>query len=463
MTSKLPHTPFSTSLSSSAREAEQRIQSIFSPPKRRPPALFLALVFAAALLCGNLVSCQQSELPPEPDRSVQDGDPSRLVRYDLEEGTRSLTLEDRWQLTIEDRPPRHDDAAMNTVLLCQDLETGAVNTLASLYYNRYGVEEEDIQLHPFDGILGGSGVIFSSLAEGDVPRLWLFRTGQEGPQPLAQCEGTLYTARTGDADLLLASYPFGYNGSRGGAALFWLDEAGVCRARPLRDAVEHLLGLDWTAVVSLSLEVREDTGTLAALWRTQGAPTQTMELSLSDLLAYARANAVRTEEVSLEDENGNRLLRLVLEERRLEDEQSWDVFEVERILVYRESELLQTLLPQDWAEPSFFGRLFDTEDHTDTPWGGPLVQDLNGDGMPDFALFGMESPARNLPYLYFLWRGEEEGFVPLATLCAPVEPDPETGLILERVNEGNGRETKNWYELKPDGTLTLVRTQNLYS
>ena len=66
-----PHTPFSTPLSGSARETELRIRGIFSGPRRRPPVLFLALIFAACLLCGNLVSCQsaQAALPP-PDLSV---------------------------------------------------------------------------------------------------------------------------------------------------------------------------------------------------------------------------------------------------------------------------------------------------------------------------------------------------------------------------------------------------------
>ena len=58
MNSKIPRTPLSTPLSGSARETEIRLKNIFSGPKKRPPALFLARVSAACLLCGNLVSCQ---------------------------------------------------------------------------------------------------------------------------------------------------------------------------------------------------------------------------------------------------------------------------------------------------------------------------------------------------------------------------------------------------------------------
>ena len=55
-----PKTPFSTPLSGSAREAEERIRSIFQYKKKRPPILFFLLACALALLCGGLVSCQSA-------------------------------------------------------------------------------------------------------------------------------------------------------------------------------------------------------------------------------------------------------------------------------------------------------------------------------------------------------------------------------------------------------------------
>ena len=64
MKHQVPYTPFSTPLSGSARLAELRIRNIFAGPKKRPPAIFIALVSAFCLLCGNLVSCQQR--PAEP-------------------------------------------------------------------------------------------------------------------------------------------------------------------------------------------------------------------------------------------------------------------------------------------------------------------------------------------------------------------------------------------------------------
>ena len=57
----MPRTPFSTPLSGSARETELRLKNIFSGPKKRPPVLFLALMFSLCVFCGNLVSCQMKE------------------------------------------------------------------------------------------------------------------------------------------------------------------------------------------------------------------------------------------------------------------------------------------------------------------------------------------------------------------------------------------------------------------
>ena len=61
MNNKMPRTPFSTPLSGSARETELRLKNIFSGPKKRPPVLFLALMFSLCVFCGNLVSCQMKE------------------------------------------------------------------------------------------------------------------------------------------------------------------------------------------------------------------------------------------------------------------------------------------------------------------------------------------------------------------------------------------------------------------
>ena len=54
----VPRSPFSTPLSGSARETEDRIRNIFQYKKKRPPLLLFILACALALTCGGLVSCQ---------------------------------------------------------------------------------------------------------------------------------------------------------------------------------------------------------------------------------------------------------------------------------------------------------------------------------------------------------------------------------------------------------------------
>lgn len=64
MKNNMPHTPFSTPLSGSAKETEIRIRSIMSGPKKRPPIPFLILMFSVCIFCGNIVSCQQRPAQP---------------------------------------------------------------------------------------------------------------------------------------------------------------------------------------------------------------------------------------------------------------------------------------------------------------------------------------------------------------------------------------------------------------
>ena len=75
---KIPRTPFSTRLSGKAGETERRLRRIVSGPGKRPPAVFLAAVFAACLLCGNLVSCQveETEAPSSSSSGSADGSQS---------------------------------------------------------------------------------------------------------------------------------------------------------------------------------------------------------------------------------------------------------------------------------------------------------------------------------------------------------------------------------------------------
>ena len=63
MQEKMPRPPFFTPLSGSAKETEIRLRNIFSGPKKRPPVLFLVLMFSVCIFCGNLISCQGPTQP----------------------------------------------------------------------------------------------------------------------------------------------------------------------------------------------------------------------------------------------------------------------------------------------------------------------------------------------------------------------------------------------------------------
>ena len=61
MSTSIFHSPFTTALSGSAKETEDRIRNIFQYQKKRPPVPALLLACALALSCGGLVSCQAQE------------------------------------------------------------------------------------------------------------------------------------------------------------------------------------------------------------------------------------------------------------------------------------------------------------------------------------------------------------------------------------------------------------------
>ena len=85
MPREFPRSPFSTPLSGSARETEDRIRNIFQYKKKRPPLLFFVLACILALSCGGLVSCQARETAETPGPS-----PLPSVWTEPELGTTSL-------------------------------------------------------------------------------------------------------------------------------------------------------------------------------------------------------------------------------------------------------------------------------------------------------------------------------------------------------------------------------------
>ena len=104
MKDSLPRSPFSTALSGPASETELRIRNILSGPKKHPPLLLVASMCAMALLCGNLVSCQNSEAVELKDnRNASITVPAEGVQSKPETVNSTLTAELELSITPESR------------------------------------------------------------------------------------------------------------------------------------------------------------------------------------------------------------------------------------------------------------------------------------------------------------------------------------------------------------------------
>ena len=87
MPHNFPPSPFSTPLSGSAKEAEERIRNIFQYQKKRPPLPLFLTACVLALSCGGLVSCQTQAAEEETDQDAP-AIPSAWTEPEL--GTSSL-------------------------------------------------------------------------------------------------------------------------------------------------------------------------------------------------------------------------------------------------------------------------------------------------------------------------------------------------------------------------------------
>lgn len=103
MNNNVPRTPFSTALSGSARETEIRLKNIFSGPKKRPPVLFLVLMFSLCVFCGNLVSCNvaQAEAPDASPAETESPDSSASAVVEPDSSSRVRPIQAGNWLTAE--------------------------------------------------------------------------------------------------------------------------------------------------------------------------------------------------------------------------------------------------------------------------------------------------------------------------------------------------------------------------
>ena len=235
MPHNFPRSPFSTPLSGSAREAEERIRNIFQYKKTRPPLLFFVLACILALFCGGLVSCQTQAVEEETDQNAP-AIPSAWTEPEL--GTTSLGTVLGYPMTVT-----HTVEEVNQ------------------WYDYQPVHWYDYQVQLPDGtwfhLTGGNAPSFPLDLDGD---------GQE----------ELITN-----DPVNGGYLFAYRRYPDGSV----------RALDLRDAAMDRLGLTGEGYLVLNLEVRPEDKTAAV--RSADDPTQELAvLSLSQLLAETRSGDI---------------------------------------------------------------------------------------------------------------------------------------------------------------------------
>lgn len=97
----VPRSPFSTPLSGSARETEERIRNIFQYKKKRPPLLLFVLACALALTCGGLVSCESPNAPSSDPADTSSQQAGFSLDARAQELVQALTPEDLPKTTVE--------------------------------------------------------------------------------------------------------------------------------------------------------------------------------------------------------------------------------------------------------------------------------------------------------------------------------------------------------------------------
>ena len=230
-----PRTPFSTPLSGSAREAEERIRNIFQYQKKRPPLLFFVLACILALSCGGLVSCHTQAEEEGTDQNVP-AIPSAWMEPEL--GTTSLGTVLGYPMTVT-----HTVEEVNQWYDYQPVH----------WYNYQVQLPNGTWFH----LTGGNAPSFPLDLDGDGQEELITNDPVNGGYLFAYCR-----------------YP-----------------DGSVRSLDLRDAAMDRLGLTGEGYLVLNLEVRPEDKT--AVVRSADAPTQELAVfSLSQLLAETRSGGI---------------------------------------------------------------------------------------------------------------------------------------------------------------------------
>ena len=428
----LPISPFTTALSGSAREMELRIRSIFQWKRRRPPLPLLILLLAAALLCGNLVSCRTEE----PDLA-------------------QLLLE-----AHENYP--YDGGRMSSKLLLSQEGEGCTLALAlvdggshpaglgNLMLGLWDRREQDWR-GPVRQVAGDDG-LFSS---------W---TDAEGILNILCTNTSTWTGIEGASTV--AHYRFDGSSLEEAAQWDYYSDDGLSdqKAVPVEGGLElYSLNPEWGYPDSI-----QSGSPMPEQW----VYSHFESIGKAGISAHTAAYSVPL--TSQRD--------LTLELRS--DRAKRDVFfsPLKEILVYEDGKLLQSidvpaLMASDqpiqayrWdthsvdiypafslaEEPQYlYEGLFFREE---SAFGGQEFGDFNFDGYTDFAIPAVEASPHNVTYAYFLFDPAAEEYIFSFLMFSPPELLKEEELLVEHEHDSQTVQ-RRYYSFDREGRLVLVRQE----
>ena len=166
-----PRSPFSTPLSGSAKETEDRIRNIFQYKKKRPPLLLLALACVLALTCGGLVSCEVEHSVNSLFAGTEEE--NHTVSYSLSlTSTRSLILELHSDNTVQSNTlfPLRELLVYEGDTLLQTISTQEL-TAGSRSVRAYDWRTGQVEAYPISSLTEEAQYLYEGLFFGEEPAL----------------------------------------------------------------------------------------------------------------------------------------------------------------------------------------------------------------------------------------------------------------------------------------------------